>query len=877
MHRSVCVVAFSLAFPLLVFAGQESGADRPAAPPPISAQTELSEEEIAQYRAAAGRLLLNDGVAGLKDILEEAGVAPLTFDQETQVQSVWEAHDRERRRVIEADVEVAGSSLADKIRDLEEQLLLAAVKFLNPAQRYALTRDIAGEANSDLPEDEDELREYLGDLRSPAGRGGRVVIDGFGGGRMPNRDEIQEIRINENSFTAEQSRQGRVQTEIVTRGGTGRFNGDVRFNFADESLDARNAFAKSRPPYQQRRLNANLSGPAIRDRLTLMLSFYHDTNEDGDTLHAITPNGLVNDAITRPRKNRGLTTRATAQLNDNHVINTSVSFGTFDMTNMGVGGVGLPEQASTMDGRHFNFQIKETAILSRSLNNEVRFFAGTHSNEFLPVNSGPLINVLGAFRAGGSTNRGENRNLDYGFGDLLMYTGRDLSVRLGFDGGYSREDSVSRRNFNGSFVFSSLDDFLAGKPIQYSVNEGDPNLTISQFEAAAFVQSDFRITPRLALGFGLRYETQTNLGDRNNIDPRLGFAYSIGSSTVIRGGSGIFHQRLRRRTVGQLIQFDGTRQRSLTIRNPAYPDPFLDEKGEATVNVPSSIRIRAADLAAPYTWNTELSIETSFSEGLVLTGAYRFVRGVHLFRGRNLNSPLDVTSTITRSCQPDQDEATCLPPDPSRGRIVQLESTGTSRNQSLRLGFRQRFSFVNINGNYTLESNYTDATGPFGLPADNHDLGAEWAPVSPRHRFNTSVNFRMPWNVNANTRFNWNTGRPYSLRTGRDDNQDTSTNDRPPGVTRNSLTGPGFFEVSMNLSKSVQLRESRSGSSGPAASGGYYGGRRGIRMTITANVQNLLNQVNFQSFSGVQTSPFFGQATRARRARHVQLSVRFNF
>ena len=147
------------------------------------------EEEIAQFRAEAGRLLLNDGVAGLKDLLEEASVAPLTFDQETQVQSVWEAHDRERRRVIEADVEVAGSSLSDNIRDLEEQLLLAAVKFLNPAQRYALTRDIAGERNSDLPEDEDELREYLGDLRSPAGRGGGLVIDGFGGGRMPNRDE----------------------------------------------------------------------------------------------------------------------------------------------------------------------------------------------------------------------------------------------------------------------------------------------------------------------------------------------------------------------------------------------------------------------------------------------------------------------------------------------------------------------------------------------------------------------------------------------------------------------------------------------------------------------------------------------------------------
>ena len=155
-------------------------------------------------------------------------------------------------------------------------MLLAAVKFLNPAQRTALTGSLTAadfaDLNSDLPEDEDELREYLSDLRSPAsgggggdfggggggfdrggrgGGGGGLTIDGFNGGRMPNRDEIQEIRINENSFTAENSNQSRGQTEIITRGGTGRFNGDATFNFSDEALDARNAFAESRPFYQR--------------------------------------------------------------------------------------------------------------------------------------------------------------------------------------------------------------------------------------------------------------------------------------------------------------------------------------------------------------------------------------------------------------------------------------------------------------------------------------------------------------------------------------------------------------------------------------------------------------------------------------------------
>src|SRR5690606_8891577 len=109
---------------------------------------------------------------------------------------------------------------------------------------------------------------------------------------------IQEIRINENAFTAEQSTQTRGRTEIITRGGVGRFNGDATFDFADESLDARNPFAAFRPPYQRRDLTANLSGPVIRNRLTATFTLRRNESEDGDTLRAITPAGLIDDAIT---------------------------------------------------------------------------------------------------------------------------------------------------------------------------------------------------------------------------------------------------------------------------------------------------------------------------------------------------------------------------------------------------------------------------------------------------------------------------------------------------------------------------------------------------------------------------------------------------
>ncbi len=884
MTRWISTFTLLLVVPVLAFAHQGPDSTKQTTTQSESDAMQTTESGGAvDALAEAGRMLLEEGVPGLRTLLEEAGVPPLTFDQETQVQSVYEAHDRERRRLIAEGGETVDALKDAAMVELQEQLLLAAVKFLNPAQRNVLTNTIGSGLNTDLPEDEAELREYLGDLRSPGGGGG-ITIDGFRGGRMPDRQEIQEIRINENSFTAEQSRQGRGQTQIITRGGTAPFRGDVNFSFADELLDARNAFASFRPPYQRRNFSTNLSGTVIPNRLTTTFRFWNNNNEQGDTIRAITPAGLISDAITRPFINRGFETGARAQINENNQLSMSFMYGTNSGNNLGVGGFGLLEQASDNTGSHYNFQIKETSVVSRSLNNEARFQVNGNSGESVPVNIGPSITVLDAFRGGGSSNSSEDQNSNYTFGDLLMYTGRNLSLKMGFDGGYNRSNSVARRNFNGSFTFSTLDDFLAGQPILYTVNQGDPILDVNQFQTGTFVQSDFRVTNRLALGFGVRYETQTNLGDYNNLDPRLGFAYSIGGSTVIRGGSGIFHERLNMFTVAQLIRLDGKHQQSLTIRNPSYPDPFASDSGEATVSVPSNIYLRAEDVTAPYTWNSEISIETTFLEGLVLTGAYKFIRGVHQFRGRNLNAPFDSSASVVRSCLPrtsdetdEEREARCVRPDPLRGNITQLESTGTSRSHNLRIGFRQRFSSVNINGNYNLDSNYSDATGPFGRPADNYDLASEWGRIGSTHRFNTSVNFRLPWNINANTRFNWNTGRPYSLRTGRDDNDDTNTNDRPTGVPRNSLTGPGYFEVGLNLSKSIQLRSDSVEQSGPAASGGYYGARRGIRMTITANANNLLNKVNFQSFSGVMTSPFFGQATRARNARSINLTARFDF
>jgi hypothetical protein len=847
----------------------------------LSFTSPAGAQQPAVDRAEAGRILLEQGIDGLKVLLERVQAPPLTFDQETQIRNLDTVLRREAARLQAED----GANAENINRTLADQLFLAATRFLNTVQRSAMGAAADVNANSDLPTDENELREYLRDLTSTASQDGGddndfggdndgIVIDGFSGGRMPNRDEIMEIRINDNAFTAELSQQGRGRTEIRTRGGTGRFNGDSTFNFQDESLDARNAFAATRPPYQTRDFTANLSGPLIRNRLTGTLGLQNNISDEGDTLRAITPAGVNNNSITRPGWERSATVRATTQLNEEHALNFSYTYGVSRGDNQNVGGFNLPEQGNKQKGTEYNFQIQETAILTPRISHELRFRVAGESEDTLPLTVGPHIVVPDAFRGGGSTELENGSEREILLANVLAYTGSTAAYKAGFEGTHQIERSDTRENFNGTFTFGSLEDYLARRPLQYSVNQGDPKLDTNMRTGAAFFQSDFRITPRMTMGFGVRYEAQTQLRDWNNIDPRFGFAYHFGGSTVFRGGTGIYHDRLQIWQLQEVQRFEGQRQVSIIIRNPSYPDPF--QSGTLTVRIPSSVNMRDPNLANPYSWNSEATIESTVF-GLDLTGSYRFVRGIHLYRGRNLNAPLDITSAIPRSCGPTLPESLCVRPFSDRGNIVQLESTGLSSAHEFRIGFQKRMSSINVRGNYSAQVANANVSGdPLDLPADNYDMTYEWGRTEPRHGINTSVNVRLPWNVAADTQFNWNSGDPYDLVTGRDDNRDTNTTDRPAGVYRNSLTGPSFFEMNMNFSKTFTL-VAEATDNGPVAGGGYFGRRSGIRMTIEAEAQNLLNKVNYDRISGVITSPFFGKPIRARDGRQVAISVRFNF
>jgi hypothetical protein len=277
--------------------------------------------------------------------------------------------------------------------------------------------------------------------------------------------------------------------------------------------------------------------------------------------------------------------------------------------------------------------------------------------------------------------------------------------------------------------------------------------------------------------------------------------------------------------------------------------------------------------------NSSISIETRLPKGLFVSAGYELVRGLHLYRSRNINAPLPGTTE---------------PLDPAYRNILLLESSASSRYHELSFRMNQRIGRYSLNFNYTLASNHNDTNGATSTPADTYDLTSEWALSNDnrRHSLFGGANLQLPWGLSTNVRLRANTGRPYTITTGRDDNRDSFTNDRPAGVSRNSEVGPSFFTLDLNLRKTIRFRRpapGRANRGGPGNLSEFQGGpgngrgggggnrRAGPEMTISIESSNVLNHTNFSRYSGVQSSENFGKATSAGSPREIELGVQFSF
>ena len=694
----------------------------------------------------------------------------------------------------------------------------------------------------------------------------------------PSQQQTQYVRLNPNLFTAEEGsyRIGSAprRAEVIERGGAGAFHGNVQFLIIDESLNAsRRSYNLGhrvptvKPPYQERDTSFDVSGPVLPGRLTLSFAGRQNEAENVDTINATLADGSpFSSEIVRPTTHRSLATGGTYQFADAHSLTFNLEYAPYSEKNQGIGGFVLPERAWASEGTTWNLELKQFSSLSARSIYETRFKVSTSHEETIPTTTGVRTDVVDVFGSGGSQNRSENNNRNYEISNLYTRIGEGTTIRLGFDGIYRKNRALSTANFDGTFTFSSLDDFNQGRPFQYRVARGEPLLETTQTELSFFMQNDWKLTPELTFYYGFRYDWQTNLNDANNFGPRLGLAYALGPATVIRSSIGVFYNGLGIDLVEGQRRLDGTRQFEIVIDDPSYPDPL---QSGTVQNLLPSVRVTDRKLSTPYVSAGIISIERTFLTNLFLSALYEHSHDTHRLRFRDLNAPFDITAPVRRSCTRDQNRETCVRPDPTKEEILNLEGTRAEISHSLRLTYRQRFSIFNVSANYEFRRAHSDGRPNAGgdLPADNYDLRADWS-ISrffPTNTLNSTVNAQLPLGIFLTGTMSTNSGQRYNILTGTDDNQDGRLTDRPTGVPRNNGDAPKFLSFGFNISKAFFFE----GAGGP-------GGTR-TNLNVFANMTNAFNNVNFNLPSGVMTSPNFGLSTSAQDPRLIEIGLRFQF
>ena len=665
-----------------------------------------------------------------------------------------------------------------------------------------------------LPDDPVELAMAIEAL---AGTGADIRVNGFEGGELPPKDQIQVVRIRRDPFSTDSMGAGQVRVEIITRPGGRSWRHEVSAGLRDQSIDARPAFSPTQPDGQTRRLSWSFSGPIVRERSAISGRVSVRDSFDAQAIIATgAPTTFPGNVNTERRRIDG-EVRVEHALTPTTTLRGEYQRRNSSGDNLGVGEFELPERAFSEESTGDIARLSAIGTIGRHFLNEMRLEYVDVRSSVSSASDAVGLNVPNAFRSGGAQRSGGRRDQEIEIAQTVDLISHKLhKVRFGFETelGWTRTDRFD--NYAGTFTFASLEDYAAGRPRQYTQRIGNPLVTYDRQEFSWFAYDELYLREGLRLGFGVRHDLQSLVNDYDNIAPRASVSWTPTGheKTTVTAGVGFFNEWYQPWVYEQTLQLDGTRQRDLIVADPSYPDPFAGG-GEAVMPPPSVVRALDDDLAMTFSRRASVGLEHRFSQRLrVQLNAYAQTTDDRL-RGFNANAPVDG-----------------LVPDPDFERITQIESTGRARAAGFNSSVRVSSEDGKTSGliRYQYGQSWNDSDGPTSLPADSRDLDAEWGPASSdtRHRVFGFVRMELPMGIRANAWGDLASGAPYTIRTGLDDNADTVFTDRPFGIGRNTERGTWQRTLNLRLGWRPEFGGAPSGGAGQGDRPGPRPSPRGV-------------------------------------------------
>lgn len=424
------------------------------------------------------------------------------------------------------------------------------------------------------------------------------------------------------------------------------------------------------------------------------------------------------------------------------------------------------------------------------------------------------------------------------FADTLTHTMGLHTVKVGGDINRVSDDIANLRTEAGAFSYNNINDFIldyanyqSGNTLaagttcfnasnrfrgrcytsNYAQGFGNPGYLMKTTDYNFFVQDDYRVTPRLTVNLGLRYEyialptptlanpssfvipvdnrtlsnaTSTLPKDKNNFGPRVGFAYDMfgDGKTSLRGGWGMYYGRIQNSTIYNALVNTGNSggQAQVSISPATTTNCFPAVPAATTPCAPvfpqvlnastltfqaGAIQFFANNFQAPLIHQYDMIVEHEFGRNLVGSVSFVGSLGRHLptFIDYNLiRSSTAPTNTYTVVGGPAGGQTFSLPnyvrANSSFSNLTQIASDVSSDYQALVFQVKRRFTgSLGFNASYTLaratdtnqnSATFTQNNSPYDVFDRSYDAGPSSLDV--RHKVVASAVYAPIWYKGSN-------------------------------------------------------------------------------------------------------------------------------
>ncbi|MBI1896761.1 MAG: TonB-dependent receptor [Acidobacteria bacterium] len=782
-------------------------------------------------------------------------------------------------------------------------------------------------------------------------------------------EAIAEFKATGSAFSAEYGRASGGVLNITTKSGTNRFHGALFEFFRNDKLDANSFFSNRsnlpKPPLRWNQYGGNLGGPIRKDRVFFFFNYEGATvrrnqqisgnvatplllNQLKPEIRRVMELAPVGDYTPTSNPLVGFHRRNDRRKNDEntylgrvdahfskHRLATRYSYNHQDVT--------IPQFIPTLPRlfptRFHNAVVQDSFTVSPSAFNELRL--GMNRNDLFRNEPGRERVPAWITVAGISTNVSLISFIHF---ITTTYTLADnfslVRGRHTMKAGFEIREVRSARDQGGqpSHSYNSAQDLIADRPNRVGLLfGGGKGLRTRNY--GFYIQDDWRVSARMQLNAGLRYEYSPPLKggfnvtgsdpyapfnrpgepmfapDRNNFAPRVGLVFDPtgNQKLVVRAGGGIAYGPPQPFYYYDMAFID---PRLPFVANVAPADlpfpvsyPFSNEfVQQIAANpglLPASLVIarRGADYNRrdEYSGQWNLSVQYEATPALALQASYVGSRSLKLYNARVLNL---VDPSLGRR------------PHPEFGDVIFAENAANASYHALQLSANQRlWRGLTFDTYYTYGKNlgyyHPDGTLTIdGAIQNPENLRDTYGPRDSdiRHRFVSLHSYALPDAPFARSGFGkavlggWTvqgiitlrSGLPFNVTAGRD----LAGNGRSSGQRPDLVGGvepyvrdtdalrwlnPAAFDVT------TPQRERRFGNLGFNALRGPSGFtydfalhkqfaiRESHRVTFRFEAFNVLNHKVLSSPNATVTNPNFGQILGASGGRNIQFALKYMF